>query len=300
MTPSIPTREAPFTERLADRVQSIGSRLIVGIDPVIDRFPEALRSLDPEAALAAFGHGILDAVADVAVMVKPQIAFFERYGWRGWRALQSVVEHAATRGVPVLLDAKRGDIGSTAAAYADAFFGDDPETPGPWVDALTINPYLGKDSIDPFLNRSVESHRGLFVLSRTSNPGGADFQSRATDGEPLYLGVARAATRWMAETSGADGGAYGPIGLVVGATYPEELAEVREAAPRSWLLLPGLGVQGGTAKDVVSAFDGAGLGALASSSRGIIYAYEGRDVGDWTEPVHAQAKVDRDSLQSVL
>jgi len=198
----------------------------------------------------------------------------------------------------VLLDAKRGDIGSTATAYADGLLGDDPETLGPWVDALTINPYLGQDSIQPFLDRAVESDRGLFVLTRTSNPGGAEFQSRETEGEPLYLGVARAATRWMVETDGAREGAYGPIGLVVGATYPAELELVREAAPRSWLLLPGLGAQGGAASDVVAAFDRDGFGALASSSRGIIYAYEKRNEGEWTAAVHAQAVDDRDLLEA--
>ncbi|MEM7261504.1 MAG: orotidine-5'-phosphate decarboxylase, partial [Planctomycetota bacterium] len=184
-----PVREEPFSVRLGQRVQSIGSRLVVGIDPVIERFPAPLRDQDAESALVAFSDGILSAVRDTAAAVKPQIAFFERHGWPGWRALQAVVERAASYGVPVILDAKRGDIGSTAQAYADALLGDDPETPGPWVDALTVNPYLGGDSVAPFLERAVKGHRGLFVLSRTSNPGGGDFQSRETDGEPLYLGV---------------------------------------------------------------------------------------------------------------
>ncbi|MEM7164331.1 MAG: orotidine-5'-phosphate decarboxylase [Planctomycetota bacterium] len=284
----------PFAERILARIRRLETSLIVGIDPVIQRFPAELQSLDAEEALLEFSRAVIDAVRNDVAAVKPQVAFFERFGWRGWRALQGCVEHAAKAGVPVILDAKRGDIGSTATAYADALLGDRPETPGPYVDALTVNPYLGEDSLEPFLERAVAGGRGLFILARTSNPGAGDFQDRRSADEPLYLGVARAVTRWSRPYVSASG--YGPLGLVSGATYPEELAQIRAAAPHSFLLVPGLGAQGGKAEDLKAAFDQDGVGALPSSSRGVIYAYSQRPEVPWQEAIAEAARATRLSL----
>lgn len=283
-----------FAERLSERIQRIESSLVVGIDPVLGRLPGELRDLDAEDALIQFSRAVIDAVQNDAAAVKPQVAFFERFGWRGWRALQGCVEHAAKVGVPVILDAKRGDIGSTATAYADALLGDREGTPGPFVDALTVNPYLGEDSLEPFLERAVAGDRGLFILARTSNPGARDFQDRRTDDETLYVGVARAVTRWSQPYVGSSG--YGPLGLVSGATYPEELAEIRAAAPNSYLLVPGLGAQGGKPEDLKGAFDSNGLGALPSSSRGILYAFAKNTDVPWQQAIADAARATRLSL----
>ena len=284
----------PFADRLVARIRQLQSSLVVGIDPVISRFPGELQDLDPETALLEFAKAVIDATQENVAAVKPQVAFFERFGWQGWRALQGCVEHAANVGVPVILDAKRGDIGSTATAYADALLGDRPGTPGPYVDALTVNPYLGEDSLQPFLDRAVEGGKGLFILARTSNPGARDFQDRRTDDEPLYRGVARAVTEWGKAHVGESG--YSPLGLVSGATYPEELAEIRAAAPNSFLLVPGLGAQGGKPEDLRGAFDKDGLGALPSSSRGVIYAYADRAGVPWQQAIADAARETRESL----
>ncbi|MFN0059131.1 MAG: orotidine-5'-phosphate decarboxylase [Planctomycetota bacterium] len=294
----VPNRELPFAERIAQRSRAISSRLVVGLDPVLDRMPTALSQVDPERALESFAAGVLEVVAHDALAVKVQVAFYERYGWRGWRALQHTVEFAARLGIPVIADAKRGDIGTTAAAYADAFLGDDPATPGPFVDALTINPYLGGDSIAPFLERAIAGRRGLFLLARTSNPGGADFQGRETNGEALYLAVARAATAWQTHALGGTLVGYGPLGLVSGATFPTELRAIRAAAPHSVLLLPGIGAQGAKVTDVLDAFDAAGDGAVAAASRSIIYATA--TSADWQAPIAAAARAHRLELEDAL
>lgn len=291
-------REVPFADALAARVQKLGTRLVVGLDPVLDRFPQPLRGLPIEDALAQFCDGVLQAVASHAAAVKPQIAFFEQFGWRGFRAFQGCVERASALGIPVIADCKRGDIGSTATAYAEAFLGDNPDTPGPFVDALTVNPYLGGDSLQPFLQRAVAGHRGLFVLARTSNPGARDLQDRVTDGDPLYLGVARAVAELGKEHVSESG--YGPLGLVSGATYPEELEQIRAAAPQSWLLIPGLGAQGGQPEDLRAGFDSAGMGALPSSSRAILYAYQGETNRDWAECVNAAARETQAAIEAAL
>jgi orotidine-5'-phosphate decarboxylase len=288
----------PFADRLFERVERIGSRLVIGLDPDLARIPAAAQCAVAEETLVAFAAGILDAAGDLAAAVKPQAAFYERHGWRGWRALERTCAHAAARGIPVILDAKRGDIGSTAAAYAEALLGDAPGTLGAAVDALTVNPYLGEDSLAPFLERARTAGRGLFVLARTSNPGGAQFQGHGPPDRPLFLEVARAAARWGAGTEGACG--YAAVGLVAGATFPAELAAIRAAAPRAPLLIPGVGAQGGDPADLVAAFDPRGFGAVVNSSRAVIFAAEGRPDVEWQEAVRDAALATRDGIERVL
>ncbi len=292
------TMDGNFADRIATRIHSIESRLVVGIDPRLDRLPASIDGGDPEDALTRLGCGVVEAVAEVAAAVKPQIAFFERWGWRGWRALEVVCRCASEHGVPVILDAKRGDIGSTATAYAEALLGDEPGTPGPHVDALTVNPYLGSDSLQPFLDRVRDGGRGIFVLARTSNPGGGEFQKRDNDPVPIFEQVARSAEKWGDQSMGECG--FHGVGLVVGATYPEEITTVRQASPGSFLLIPGIGAQGGSVEELAPAFDAQGLGALVNSSRGIVQAFEKQPQRQWQEVVQEAAQQSREALQGVL
>jgi orotidine-5'-phosphate decarboxylase len=245
-----------FFAKLREAIQRNHSFLCVGLDPDPARLPEK--------DVAAFNRAIVEATADLACVYKPNLAFYEALGPRGMDVLQRTVE-AVPKGIPVIGDGKRGDIGSTAEAYARALF----DVYG--FDAATVNPYLGGDALAPFLERA---DRGVFVLCRTSNPGGADLQDRliAADGRarPLYEVVAELARdRWNA---------HGNVGLVVGATYPEELGRIRQLCPDMTFLLPGVGAQGAdVAAAVRNALDKGGGGFIITSSRQILYASSGKD-----------------------
>jgi orotidine-5'-phosphate decarboxylase len=196
------------------------------------------------------------------------MAFFEQLGPAGLAALHRVVAHARRRNLLVILDGKRNDIGSTASAYAQAYLGRDSAWQG---DALTVSPYLGDDSLTPFVETAVAQQAGIFVLVKTSNPGGKTFQDLTVNGRTLYTHVAQHVEQLASASAGESG--YGAVGAVVGATYPQQLAELRELMPHTWFLVPGFGAQGGTAEDVQPAFDAHGLGAIVNSSRAIIFAY---------------------------
>jgi orotidine-5'-phosphate decarboxylase len=201
--------------------------------------------------------------------VKPQAAFFEQYGPPGMAALAEVIRYARQKDLLIILDGKRNDIGSTAEAYAEAYLGADSA----WgADALTVSPYLGDDSLSPFVVRAAATGSGIFVLVKTSNPGGGAFQDYQGAEGPLFRRVAEHVERLARETLGQSG--YGAVGAVVGATYPDQLAELRQAMPHAWLLIPGFGAQGGSAKDVTAGFDERGLGAIVNNSRGIIFAHD--------------------------
>jgi orotidine-5'-phosphate decarboxylase len=253
---------------------------LVGLDPRLDLLPDAVlasaraRAGSDFAASACeeFCSRIIDVVAPLVPAVKPQAAFFEQLGPAGCLALQRVIRKARNAGLVVICDAKRGDIGSTAQAYAEAYLaGEDPEAAAWGADSLTVNPYLGEDTLKPFVDVARERGAGLYVLVRTSNPGSASFQNRESDGQALYRHVADVVAKLSEETCGAGG--YGIVGAVVGATYPTELTELRTAMPGTPFLIPGYGAQGGAASDVSSGFDANGLGALVNSSRGINFAY---------------------------
>ena len=237
------------------------------------------------AAYKAFCCGIIDVVADLVPAVKPQAAFFEQLGPAGCAALADVVRYARSRNLVVVMDAKRGDIGSTAMAYASAYLGES----SPWgADALTVNPYLGDDSLTPFVDQATQHDAGIFVLVKTSNPGGKLFQDLESSGQKIHEYVADHVESLAAQTAGECG--YGVVGAVVGATYPEELAALRERMPHTWFLVPGFGSQGGTAEDVMGGYDTSGLGAIINSSRAIIFAharpeYEAIGKSDWQRAV---------------
>ena len=285
-----------FADRLADAVRRKGP-LCVGLDPRHDQLPAGLwdrhvdNGLDGLAeASEEFCLKVLDLAAPFAGVVKPQAAFFELAGPAGMRALSAVLDRAKELGFVTVLDAKRGDIASTATAYADAAFAGAKSarwTIPVWdADALTINPYLGRDAVEPFLTAAKAAGRGVFVLVRTSNPGAGLFQDLVCDGRPVYRHVAEAVAAWNAPTVGACG--LGDVGAVVGATHPAELRELREAMPDVWLLVPGYGAQGGTAADVKAAYRPDGLGAVVNSSRGVTFPFHPDDP-DWEAKVTAAA-----------
>lgn len=265
-----------FGEQLSHAVRRKRSAVCVGLDPRFKNFPEMIRSqvesgnLDQVAqATQQFCTEVIDAVADSVPIVKPQSAFFEQLGPAGMAALYQVITHASHRGLLVLLDAKRGDIGSTARGYAEAFLGKS----SPWgCDALTVNPYLGDDTLQPFFTTANQTGAGVFVLVKTSNPGSGFIQDLRVDGQTVYQRVAEMIQQAAASSAGENG--LGNIGAVVGATYPEQLSELRQTLSQAWLLIPGYGAQGGTAEDVAHGFRPDGLGAIVNSSRGIIFAYE--------------------------
>jgi orotidine-5'-phosphate decarboxylase len=271
-----------YASRLHSTIRQKQTPALVGLDPRFDQLPEevvARASRVPGGPLAVqaaafqeFCCRVIDVVAPLVPAVKPQAAFFEECGPAGAFALQHVMRYARRAGLIVICDGKRGDIGSTAEAYARGYLaGSDPDA-APWAaDALTVNPYLGADTLAPFVAVAAERGAGVYVLVRTSNPGAGLFQDRETGGQALYQCVAQTVQELALQTRGAS--AFGAVGAVVGATYPTELSELRKAMPNAPLLVPGYGSQGGTAADVAGAFFEDGLGALVNSSRGILFAY---------------------------
>ena len=299
-----------FADRMADAVRRTQSVTCVGLDPRKTQLPASLRdsvsndSPDEWAAVyTQFCCEIIDVVKDLVPCVKPQAAFFEQLGPAGMVSLGEVIRYAVRSGLIVITDAKRNDIGSTATAYANAYLGRDDASP--WgSDALTVSPYLGRDSIEPFAEVCAQRNAGVFVLVKTSNPGGGLLQDRATDGETVYSRVASLITELNREQIGDNG--YGPIGAVVGATYPDQLAELRAAMPHSWILIPGFGAQGGGADDVLGGFDQNGLGAVVNSSRHIIFAHTrpeySETYGDarWQDAVQAATQQMNTELSAVF
>jgi len=282
-----------FADRLADAVERKRSQLVVGLDPVVELLPDALRrdaeGGRPEAAavFVRFCCGIIDAVAEHAVAVKPQSAFFEALGSHGVRAFEDVCDYARAAGLLVIADAKRGDIGSTARAYAAAFVEPRGDAP-PLADAVTLSPYLGGDSLEPFLAACRRHGAGLFCLVKTSNPGGADVQDAAlADGRKLWEHVAGLVNEWGSELVGDRG--LSAVGAVVGATFPREVAQARSLLPQTVLLLPGIGAQGGAPADVAAAFAAGPASALVSASRSVIYAGGDRG-GDYRTAAGAEAE----------
>jgi len=267
---------AHFMDRLTESVRRVGNAVLVGLDPRFALLPDALKkdaAENPELQARAcerFCHELIDVVAPLVAAVKPQVAFFEQFGPPGMEALSGVVQFAREKELLVIVDGKRNDIGSTAAAYAQAWLGGAKQNV--WSgDALTVSPYLGDDSLLPFVELAGEQEAGVFVLVKTSNPGGAMLQDLVADGRPVYRHVADMVEQYANGSAGQCG--YGHVGAVVGATYPEQLAELRQAMPHTWFLVPGFGSQGATAADVSGAFDERGLGAIVNSSRGINYAF---------------------------
>jgi orotidine-5'-phosphate decarboxylase len=297
-----------FADRLASACRAKGNSVCVGLDPRWESLPEEVRRRHGSETLEAvarayeeFCSRVIDVVAPLVPVVKPQSAFFEACGPAGMVVLQRILARARKRGLITILDGKRNDIASTASAYADASLGGVRiEHSGPtthhspltthhvWdADALTVNPYLGRDAVEPFLESARRSGRGIFVLVRTSNPGAGQFQDLMCDGRPVYVHVAEAVGNWSRGNLGQCG--LSDVGAVVGATYPAELQSLRQVLNEAPFLVPGFGVQGGTAQDVTAAFRDDGLGAIINSSRGIISSFEPSDP-KWESAVETAAR----------
>ena len=266
-----------FADRLAAEVERKRSQLVVGLDPNADLMPIELRG-----DAARFCCGIVDAVAPHAVAVKPQLAFFEALGPAGMAAFDQVCAYARRAGLLVIADGKRGDIGSTARAYAEAYLEGDP----PRADALTVNPWLGRDSVEPFLGAVRRGDVGIFVIVRTSNASGDLQDAVLKDGRPMWHHVASLVDEWGEGTEGDVG--LSSVGAVVGATHPRAVADARRLMPRTILLLPGIGAQGGNVNDLTRAFQSGPASAVVNASRSVNYAFR-ETGGDYRDAAGAEA-----------
>lgn len=270
---------------LVKKIKKTEAPIVVGLDPIFKLIPEHLLKNaykefgeNPEGvsqAIIEYNKGIVDAVADLVPAVKPQIAMYEQWGIPGLIAFQETVRYCKEKGLVVIGDIKRGDIGSTSESYAVAHLGKvnlgGKEFRGFEEDFATVNPYLGSDGVKPFIDVCRQEKRGIFVLVKTSNPSSGEFQDQLVDGRPLYELVGEKVAQWGADLMGDE---YSYVGAVVGATYPEMGKILRKIMPKAYILVPGYGTQGGKGADLVHFFNEDGLGAIVNSSRGIIAAYQ--------------------------
>ena len=286
--------------KLIEKIQKTQAPIVVGLDPMMKYVPGQIQ----KAAFAEYGEtlegaaeaiwqynkGIVDAIYDLVPAVKPQIAMYEQFGIPGLVAFKKTVDYCKEKGLVVIGDVKRGDIGSTSEAYAvghlgrvsvgaNAFYGFDE-------DFVTVNPYLGSDGVKPFIKVCKEEKKGIFVLVKTSNPSSGEFQDRVVDGKPLYEIVGEKVAEWGADCMGDS---YSYVGAVVGATYPEQGRLLRKVMPKAFILVPGYGAQGGKGADLVHFFNEDGLGAIINSSRGIIAAFQQEKYAKYGEANYAEA-----------
>ena len=271
--------------KLVANIKKTGAPIVVGLDPMLSYVPEHIQkaafaeygeTLEGAAeAIWQFNKEIVDNTYDLIPAVKPQIAMYEQFGVPGLMAFKKTVDYCKEKGLVIIGDIKRGDIGSTSSAYAVGHLGKVQVGSKTYVpfdeDFATVNPYLGSDGVKPFMKVCQEENKGLFILVKTSNPSSGEFQDRLIDGRPLYEHVGEKVAEWGAEHMGDE---YSYIGAVVGATYPEMGKALRKIMPKSYILVPGYGAQGGQGKDLVHFFNEDGLGAIVNSSRGIICAYK--------------------------
>ncbi|MCI8769547.1 MAG: orotidine-5'-phosphate decarboxylase [Lachnospiraceae bacterium] len=286
--------------KLIAGIQKKNAPVVVGLDPMLNYVPGKIKdaafeefgeTLEGAAeAIWQFNKGIIDAIYDLVPAVKPQIAMYEQFGIPGMVAFKKTVDYCKEKGLVVIGDIKRGDIGSTSAAYAAGHLGKvavgSKSYYGFDEDFITVNPYFGIDGVKPFIDVCKEEKKGIFLLVKTSNPSSGEFQDQKIDGKPLYELVGRKVAEWGEECMGD---AYSYVGCVVGATYPEMGKVLRKIMPKSYILVPGYGAQGGTAKDLVPYFNEDGLGAIVNSSRGIIAAYKNDTYAKFGEENYAEA-----------
>lgn len=288
-------------DKLIEKIKSTNAPIVVGLDPTMKFVPEYIKqeafqeygeTLEGAAeAVWQYNKGIVDAVYDLIPAVKPQIAMYEQFGIPGMTAFKKTVDYCKEKGLVVIGDVKRGDIGSTSEAYAVGHLGKvqvgSKTYSGFDEDFATVNPYLGSDGVKPFLKVCREEKKGIFVLVKTSNPSSGEFQDRLVDGKPLYELVGEQVNAWGAECMGS--GSYSYVGAVVGATYPEQGKILRKVMPKTFILVPGYGAQGGKGADLVHFFNEDGLGAIINSSRGIIAAYQQEQYAHFGERGYADA-----------
>ena len=292
--------------RLVEKIRKTGAPIVVGLDPMLGYIPEAIlakafselgETLEGAAeAIWQFNKEIVDNTCDLIPAVKPQIAMYEQFGVEGLKAFQKTVKYCKEKGLVVIGDVKRGDIGSTSAAYATGHLGKVMVGKNSYAafdeDFATVNPYLGSDGVKPFIKVCQEEKKGIFVLVKTSNPSSGELQDRLVKGDgqdrPLYEIVGEYVAAWGEECMPAEG-AYSNVGAVVGATYPEQGRVLRRIMPRAFILVPGYGAQGGRGADLVHFFNEDGLGAIINSSRGIIAAYQQEKYARFGEQGYADA-----------
>ena len=298
-------------DKLIEKIVEKQNPTVAGLDPKLSYIPEHIRSASYEKygktlegaadALLQFNKGLIDALCDVVPAVKPQAAYYEMYGWQGVKALTETIAYAKSKGMFVITDGKRNDIGATMTAYAAAHLGSttvEEETFEPFgADALTVNGYLGTDGIQPLLEVCGKGDKGIFVLVKTSNPSSGELQDKPlADGNTVYRAMGAMCEGWGEKLPGQYG--YSGVGAVVGATYPAQLEELRAAMPHTFFLVPGYGAQGGAADDVAPGFDKNGLGAIVNSSRGIMCAWqkEGIDGQEYAASARREAIRMRDEI----
>ena len=303
--------------KLIENIKKTNAPIVVGLDPMLNYIPQHIQkkafselgeTLEGAAeAIWQYNKGIVDAISDLIPAVKPQIAMYEQFGIEGLIAFHKTCAYAKEKGLVIIGDIKRGDIGSTSTAYAVGHLGEVAVGSKTYSvfgeDFATVNPYLGTDGIKPFVDVCKEEKKGIFVLVKTSNPSSGEFQDRLIDGKPLYELVGAMVNEWGKDTIGESG--YSSVGAVVGATYPEMGKVLRKIMPKSFILVPGYGAQGGKAADLVHYFNEDGLGAIVNSSRGIIAAYKQEKYASFGEANYAdasrQAVVDMiEDINSVL
>lgn len=287
-------------QKLISNIKKTNAPIVVGLDPMLSYIPEFIK----KKAFSEFGEtmrgaaeavwqynkGILDAISDIVPAVKPQIAMYEQFGLEGMKVYQQTIDYCKKKGLIVIGDIKRGDIGSTSEAYAVGHLGKvtvgSQSFYGFNEDFVTVNPYLGSDGINPFIKVCKEEKKGIFILVKTSNPSSGEFQDKLIDGKPLYELVGEKVAQWGADCMGES---YSYVGAVVGATYPEQGKRLRQIMPNTFILVPGYGAQGGKGEDLVHFFNKDGLGAIINSSRGIIAAYKDEKYASYGEECYADA-----------
>lgn len=301
-------------DRLIKNIVEKQNPTVAGLDPKLAYIPEYIKAeafekcgknLEGAAeALWIYNKGLIDALCDIVPAVKPQAAYYEMYGWQGMRTLEKTIKYAKEKGMFVITDGKRNDIGTTMEAYAAAHLGttdiEGEQYEAFGADALTVNGYLGSDGIKPVINVAGKGDKGMFVLVKTSNPSSGELQNlELKNDETIYLHMGRLCEQWGEELMGEYG--YSGVGAVVGATYPQQLTELRAKLPHTFFLVPGYGAQGGTADDIAGAFDKNGLGAIVNSSRGIMCAWqkEGCDEREYAQAARREALKMKQLLTSV-
>ncbi|MBQ3516012.1 MAG: orotidine-5'-phosphate decarboxylase [Lachnospiraceae bacterium] len=288
-------------QKLTDKIQKTNAPIVVGLDPMMKFIPESIKKnafaeygetlAGAAEAIWQYNKGLIDAIYDLIPAVKPQIAMYEQFGVEGLIAYKKTLDYCKEKDLVIIGDIKRGDIGSTSSAYATGHLGKitiGGNTYAPFdEDFATVNPYLGSDGVKPFIDVCKEEKKGIFILVKTSNPSSGEFQDRLIDGKPLYEWVGRKVDEWGADCMGSNGYSY--VGAVVGATYPEMGKILRDIMPKSYILVPGYGAQGGKGADLVHFFNKDGLGAIVNSSRGIIAAYQNEKYASFGEAGYADA-----------
>lgn len=300
---------------LIEKIKETGNPTVMGLDPRYEMIPKCVTEKYPQTlegaaqAIVEYNKALIDATHDIIPAVKPQIAFYEMFGIPGMQAFKETCEYAKQKGMIVIADIKRGDIGSTAQGYSNAYLGKtkigDIEQSIYDIDFVTVNPYMGTDCVKPFIEDCKKYNKGLFILVKTSNPSSGELQDlKLEDGEEVYTRVAKLVEKWGEELRGTYN--YSSIAAVVGATYPEQLKQIRETAPNTYFLIPGYGAQGGKASDIAYGFDGNGLGGIVNASRSLMCAYksdrwkEQFEEKDYAQATRAEAIRMRDELNSVL